>query len=70
MKKPRVKGLLQITAQGFMEHRANEQLPPVGSCHRGAYDHFAIISVHLGHDRLIRMNVLDAKDLWKTKSQQ
>lgn len=55
--------LIQITAQGFVEHSANEQLPPIGSCYRGANEHLAVVSVHLSHHWLIRMNVLDFDDL-------
>lgn len=51
-----------------MEHSANEQLSPIGSCYRGAYDHLAVVSVHLSHLWLIRMNVLDLDDLRKTQS--
>lgn len=58
--------LLQITAQGFVEHRANEQLPPIGSCYRGANEHMAVVSVHLSHHWVIGMNVLDLDDLKKT----
>ena len=60
--------LLQITAQGFVEHRADEQLPFVSSCYGGAGDHLAVIRVHLSHRWLIRMNVLDADDLKVTQS--
>lgn len=58
--------LLQITAYGFMEHSPNEQLSPIGSCYRRAYDHFTIVSVCLSHNWLIRMNVLDVDDLKNT----
>lgn len=50
-----------------MEHSANEQLPPIGSCYGGANDHMAVVRVHLGQHRLIGMNVLDSDDLIKTK---
>lgn len=58
--------LLQITDQGFMKHSANEQLPPIGSCYRGTHEHLSIICIHLSHHWLIRMNLLDLNDLWKT----
>lgn len=48
-----------------MEHTANEQLPPIGSCYRGAHDHMAVVGIHLSHHWLIRVNVLDVDDLRK-----
>lgn len=60
--------LLQITAQGFVVHSADEQLPFIRSCYGGADDYLAVISVHLSHRWLIGMNVLDPDDLKETQS--
>ena len=62
--------LLQITAQGFVVHSADEQLPFIRSCYGGADDYLAVISVHLSHRWLIGMNVLDPDDLKETQSWQ
>lgn len=48
-----------------MEHCANKQLSPVRSRDRGAHDDAAVISVHLSHHWLLRVNVLDLDDLFR-----
>lgn len=55
--------LLQLTVQAFVKHCADEQFSTIDGCYRGAHDHFSIIGVHLSHQRLVRMNILDTDDL-------
>lgn len=48
-----------------MKDRADEQFSTIDGCHRGAHDHLSIIGIHLSHQRLLRMDILDTDDLEK-----
>lgn len=59
--------LFQITAQGFVENRANEQLSLKGSRYRRGHDHMAVVGVLLAHHWVLRVNVFDPDHLEETQ---
>ena len=62
--------LLQVTAECFVVDRPNEKLPSIGGCYGGSHDHMSIVSVNLGHCRLLRENILNPNDLQEIWTEQ
>lgn len=62
--------LFLMTQQCFVDRCAYQQLPLKGSCNSGAHDLTAAVSVHLAHQWLLWMNVLDLDHLMETSEEK